>query len=118
MCAPRLHRLDQLQPGQAGAQSLGNRFSLALGHESGASVRFARTEHEGLSVFPSGNPSVRLLVGASHCRTADRVTALSGCRTIKALSCCDPYYADPEFRGLLRDGAKGIAFAGADAAHA
>ena len=28
------------------------------------------------------------------------------------------YYADPEFRGLLRDGAKGIAFAGADAAHA
>jgi type IV secretory pathway TraG/TraD family ATPase VirD4 len=27
------------------------------------------------------------------------------------------YYADYEFRGLLHDGAKGIAFAGADAAH-
>jgi type IV secretory pathway TraG/TraD family ATPase VirD4 len=27
------------------------------------------------------------------------------------------YYADLEFRGLLRDSAKGIAFAGADAAH-
>jgi hypothetical protein len=42
----------------------------------------------------------------------------AGGRTIEALSCCDPYYADPEFRGCSATVRKGIAFTGADAAHA